>query len=199
MSNKAEKGQIITLGQYPQSDITGAKKDPIEWKVLAVEGDKALVVSLKGLDNVMFHKQNMSVNWAKSDLRAWLNGEFLDAAFSKEEQAKIRITVNDIPDSTVHGAPGCADTEDKIFCLSIAQAQELFASDEDRTCAATAYAKAKGAFVHASNGNCWWWLRNPGYYPSDSAGINYYGYVHVSGDNVTSPSDAVRPAMWIAL
>ena len=199
MSKIAEVGQIITLGAYPQSDVSGEKKDPIEWRVLAVEGDQALVVSLKGLDNVMFHKQNMSTNWAKSDLRAWLNGAFLDAAFSREEQAKIRTAVNDIPDSTVHGAPGCADTEDKVFCLSIAQARELFSSDADRACPATPYAAAKGAFTHASNGNCWWWLRNPGYYPSDSAGVNYTGYVHVSGDNVTSPSDAVRPAMWISL
>lgn len=199
MSMKAEKGAIVNFGAYPQSDVTGAKKEPIAWRVLDVQGNRALLVSCKGLDNVMFHAQNMSVNWAKSDLRAWLNGEFMNAAFSPEEQTKLCAVTNDVPDSAVHGAPGCADTEDKVFCLSIAEAETLFSSDEDRACPATDYARAKGAFVHASNGNCWWWLRNPGYYPSDAAGVNYYGYVHVSGDNVTSPSDAVRPALWAAL
>ena len=39
MSINAQVGQTITLGSYPQSDVTGQKKEPIEWKVLKVDGD----------------------------------------------------------------------------------------------------------------------------------------------------------------
>ena len=203
MSINAVVGQTITLGAYPQSDVTGQKKDPIEWKVLKVEGDKALVVSVLGLDNVMFNSLNTAVTWKTCELRPWLNGEFLNAAFSAEEQALILDSVIFTSDSVArrvaNAAPGCGETTDKIFCLSREEVLETMPEEADRVCAPSEYTKAKGAFAHASNGNCWWWLRNPGYYTSDAAGINYYGYLHVSGDNITSPSDAVRPAMWVKI
>ena len=31
-----EVGRKVTLGCFPQSDVSGEKKDPIEWIVLAV-------------------------------------------------------------------------------------------------------------------------------------------------------------------
>lgn len=203
MSIDAKVGQIITFGTYPQSDVTGEKKDPIEWRVLKVEDGKALVISVLGLDNVMFNTLNTSVTWATAELRPWLNETFMNAAFTADEQAQIAtskiFTANSIARRVANAAPGCGETEDKIFPLSIDEANELFADDDDRQCQPSAYCKAKGAFTHASNGNCWWWLRNPGYYTSDAAGVNYNGLIHASGDNITSPSDAVRPAMWITL
>ena len=203
MSIEAKVGQTITFGAYPQSDVTGEKKDPIEWRVLKVEDGKALVISVLGLDNVMFNSLNTSVTWATAELRPWLNETFMNEAFSAEEQAKIVstkiFTANSIARRVANAAPGCGETEDKIFPLSIDEANELFADDADRECKPSAYCQAKGAFAHASNGNCWWWLRNPGYYTSDTAGVNYNGLIHASGDNITSPSDAVRPAMWIEL
>ena len=203
MSINAVAGQTITLGSYPQSDVTGQTKEPIEWKVLKVDGDKALVVSVLGLDNVMFNSLNTSVTWKTCELRPWLNGTFMDAAFTADEQALIVEstinTSNSVARRASAASPGCGETVDKIFCLSLEEVQETMPEEADRTCAPSAYCKAKGAFAHASNGNCWWWLRNPGYYTSDAAGINYYGYLHVSGDNITSPSDAVRPAMWVKI
>ena len=201
MSIEAKVGQTITFGTYPQSDVTGEKKDPIEWRVLKVEDGKALVISVLGLDNVMFNSLNTSVTWATAEIRPWLNETFMNEAFTADEQAKIAatkiFTANSIARRVANAAPGCGETEDKIFPLSIDEANELFADDADRECKPSAYCKAKGAFAHESNGNCWWWLRNPGYYTSDTAGVNYNGLIHASGDNITSPSDAVRPAMWI--
>lgn len=195
----AEVGQVITFGTYPQSDVTGVKAEPIAWKVLAVKDGKALLITEKGIDNVMFHNGNMNVTWETCDMRKWLNGEFMDKAFNAEEKAAIVTTTLQTPDSKVRGALGAGETEDKVFVLSIDEVNELFASDEDRAAKATAYAVAKGAFIHKSNDNCWFWLRSPGYYQSDAAGVNYNGFVHESGDNVSSPSDAVRPSVWVQL
>ena len=39
---------------------------------------------------------------------------------------------------------------------------EFFPEQEQRTCQATEYAKAQGAYVDENNGNSWWWLRSPG-------------------------------------
>ena len=84
-------GQKVALGSFPQSDATGAKKDPVEWIVLAVEDGKALLISEKGLDCRMYHGDNTTMTWENCDLRKWLNGEFFQDAFTAEEQAVLLI------------------------------------------------------------------------------------------------------------
>ncbi len=114
-----------------------------------------------------------------------------------EEQARILSTSVPPAESPkthrIFGSP----TEDRLFLLSSTELDAYLPTDAERECKPTAYALANGAQAKEANGNCWWWLRNPGYYTSDTAGVNYNGLIHASGDNITSPSDAVRPAMWI--
>ncbi len=190
-------GGKVTLGAFPQSDISGAKKDPIEWQVLAVDGDKALLISDKGLDCRVYHGDNTTMTWENCDLRKWLNGEFLEGSFSAEEQAAIQMTATPNPSSTVHGANGGNDTEDKVFLLNIDEAEKYFPGDEARMCDGSDYTVARGAFVNPRTNKVWWWLRSPGYYVSDAAGINYLGQLHKSGDNVSTTNNAVRPAIWV--
>ncbi len=199
INGSVKAGDIVTFGMYPQSDVTGNTKEPIEWKVLDVKDGKALLISVLGLDNVMYNTDNTTVTWESCGMRKWLNGEFADAALTDEEKARLVEVHLENKDSLVHGAAGGNDTDDKIFALSIDEVKELMPNEEDRTALGSDYARAKGAFCHSDNGNCWWWLRSPGYYTSDAAGVNYYGYLHVSGDNCSSPSDAVRPVMWVTL
>ena len=199
MSNNYAVGQKVALGSFPQSDATGAKKDPVEWVVLAVEDGKALLISDKGLDCRMYHGDNTTMTWENCDLRKWLNGEFLEGTFTAEEQAKIVVTATPNPDSTVHGAAGGNDTEDKIFLLNVDEADRYFANDEARMLDATPYTVARGAFINERTGKVWWWLRSPGYYVSDAAGVNYLGQLHKSGDNVSTTNNAVRPAMWVEI
>ena len=40
-----KKGDIVTFGTYEQDDLTRNGAEPIEWIVLAVEGDQALLLS----------------------------------------------------------------------------------------------------------------------------------------------------------
>ena len=203
MSINAKVGQTITLGSYPQSDVTGQKKDPIEWKVLKVDGDKALVVSVLGLDNVMFNSLNTSVTWATAEIRPWLNGEFMNAAFTADEQAQIvESTINttaSIARRPSAASQGCGETVDKIFCLSREEVEETMPTEADRTCVPSAYCKAKGAFAHASNGNCWWWLRTPDIISSSAVPVYDDGSILYTGDGVTDELGTVRPAMWIDL
>lgn len=199
MSNNYAVGQKVALGSFPQSDATGAKKDPVEWIVLAVEDGKALLISEKGLDCRVYHGDNTTMTWENCDLRKWLNGEFLEGTFTAEEQAKIAVTATPNPDSTVHGAAGGNDTEDRIFLLNVDEADKYFANDEARMADATPYTVARGAFINERTGKVWWWLRSPGYYVSDAAGVNYLGQLHKSGDNVSTTNNAVRPAMWVEI
>lgn len=53
-------------------------------------------------------------------------------------------------------------SQDRVFLLSITEANNYFKSDSARQCKPTAYAKAQGVWTNTDNGNCWWLLRSPG-------------------------------------
>ena len=53
---------------------------------------KTLLLAKDCLASLPWHNAHMAVTWDKSDLRAWLNGEFLQTAFTAEEQGRILLT-----------------------------------------------------------------------------------------------------------
>lgn len=57
----------------------------------------------------------------------------------------------------------------------------------------------KSVYKNSNSGNCWWWLRSPGYRQGTAAGVNHFGGVREYGRFVDYGSDAVRPALWIDL
>ena len=75
------KDSKVFFGSYPQDQLASAAnsqdKQPIEWRVLEVSGDKMLLLSEKILDAVPWHttSQDLTVTWETSAIRAWLNGE----------------------------------------------------------------------------------------------------------------------------
>lgn len=107
--------------------------------------------------------------------------------------------------STPPGNP----TTDKIFLLSVVEAQTYFATDADRKADATRYAVKKGAGVVGSetgtsfDGRCsdvhcfsCWWLRSPGIdYEPEAAYVYFDGTVQHS--NVGYARHVVRPALWV--
>ena len=85
----AHKGyQYVTFGRYPtEKDGTHA---PILWRVLKVEGGTAYLLSEYILFASPVHADYMKYSgWLKSDLYAYLNSEFLNEAFSVQEQAAL--------------------------------------------------------------------------------------------------------------
>ena len=123
---------------------------------------------------------------------------FLNAAFSKSERAMIpTVTVDaDKKPSWSTRSPGNSTT-DQVFLLSITEVNKYFSSNSARQCQGTAYCYAQGVFG-ADKGNCWWWLRSPGFYQDRAAFVYYDGDVNEYGDYVYVLR-AVRPALWINL
>ena len=75
-------GDSIAFGKYEQdNDLTNGKED-INWKVIAKEKNKILVISEKILDRKPYHFQKEDITWEKCSLRDWLNSGFLNEAFS---------------------------------------------------------------------------------------------------------------------
>ncbi len=194
----ASVGDIVYFGSYEQDNNTSNGKEDIEWIVLSKYGNKALIISKYALDCKKYNSSYSSVTWETSSLRNWLNGTFLNTAFSTEEQNRIvSSTVTADKNPSYSTSPG-NNTTDKVFLLSISEANRYFSSDSARQCRGTAYCYARGAYK-GGNGNCWWWLRSPGNISSSAAYVYNDGSVLDGGINVNSDNRAVRPALWINL
>ncbi len=185
-------GDYVRFGSFPQNKKR--VKEPIEWLVLEVKGNEALLVSRYALQCIPYHHKKECMTWEDCDLRKWLNHDFLNKAFTAEEQRRIRLTevVND--DNSVFYTSGGNDTLDRVFCLSFAEAERYFKDDSERRCQPAALAIPQcGGFIH--EGCCWWWLRSPGITPCDVAVVDTHGEIYVGGDLLYRVFYAARPAL----
>ena len=203
--NAVYNGEYYTFnfGNYPQGE--DGEEQPIEWRVLAVESGKALVISEKLLDCVEYNETRTEVTWETCTLRNWLNNDFISKAFSSSQQAKIITVTNQNPNNPEYDTKGGNATQDKIFELSIDEAKKYFRDDDDRIAVPTCYAKKQGCYVSddysLTNGEKkgWWWLRSPGYNSLSAAYVDTDGYVTQGGYSVYNHYGAVRPAFWLNL
>ncbi len=161
-----------------------------------------LVISKYALDCQPYNTEFADVTWETCSLRNWLNSTFYSGSFTEDERALIA-------DSTVYAQanpqyntdPG-NDTTDKVFLLSINEANEYFSSDEERMCVPTAYGISNGAYESDTyskdgKGACWWWLRSPCIRQDYTANVRNSGSVNFYGIYVDDASGTIRPAMWI--
>ena len=186
-------GNAFFIGSYPGA---GDENEAIRWTVLKKEDGRLLLISSCALDCRRYNADYGETTWEACSLREWLNTAFFEAAFSPAEQSRIQsvtVPAGTNPDS---GAYAGGATEDKIFLLSISEADTLFSSAEDRLCRPTAYAADRGVWVSAG-GDCWWLLRSPGGAADSVAGVSYTGKIDTYGNAVDYANAGVRPAMWI--
>ncbi|WP_051621916.1 protein kinase [Ruminobacter sp. RM87] len=203
--SSVRKGDIIRYGKYYQD--TDRQKSPIEWLVLDVKEKEVLLISRYALDCKQYYHgyTSTSITWENCDLRKWLNGDFIKSAFSEEEAE--RILVSDIKNDDIpQHHKGGNNTKDRVFCLSISEAEQYFGNDESRKCKPTAYARQQGASVY--NDCCYWWLRSPytpgskfGYFwlmkERNAACVRTVGSLYPIGRSVNYDRVAVRPALRI--
>ena len=208
-------GNYVEFGTYPQT-ASGTDSTPIEWLVLARDGNKALLTSRYGLDAQHYNKEYKSVTWETCTLRTWLNSTFMNKAFTTEEQKAILTTTVD--NSSSQGYSGWStnggnNTQDQIFLLSYAEENKYFGveywsnSGADKNTKArvkpTAYAEKQGAYTNSDykteDGSSagWWWLRSPGSHQSRAALVYTDGSLR-SG-SASSDTVCIRPAMWVNL
>ena len=165
------------------------KVEPIRWRILFEESGKALLLADRILENHCFHhtfesiriglfKKAYANNYKRSDIRAWLNGEFLNTAVGEVAQSLIKMTEVDngvYSTGYVSNPYACENTFDKVFLLSyreVTNSEYGFSSyggDDDtaRRMTVSDYARSTGACMSVSSINfgCgFWWLRSPCYY-----------------------------------
>ena len=209
----ATAGNIVTFGHYEQDNNLENGPEPIEWVVLDVQDGKALLLSRYGLDEKPYHQKDTGITWEDCTLRAWLNEDFLNAAFTEEEQSAILVTDVDNSDSqgySTWSTNGGYNTQDVIFLLSYAEANRYLGVTWDDTnnmqsrLKPTAYANRKGmppALYRprtAEGDEAWfWWLRSPGDGQDNAARVYHDG--SLDSGSVVSESVCVRPAIWVDL
>ena len=192
----AKVGDIVYFGAYEQDNDTSNGKEDIEWLVLAKEKNRVLVISDKALDYQKYNSSYTSVTWETCTLRKWLNNDFINAAFTAEERAKIpTVTVSADKNPEYDTDPGNA-TKDRVFLLSIVETEKYFTSgDAGIRCIPTEYAISKGA--SNSNGYTYWQLRSPGENRLSAAWACEFGAI--GEGSYVAREYAVRPAMWITI
>ena len=131
------KNDIVQFGRFDGMNSKSGEVEPIEWRVLDVDGDRLFLLCETGLtDEVSFgDEEDFYRKWSDSYARIWLNGEFYETAFTPEEQAMIQETELTDPavDDLHFYVPAygreisLADpTTDRVFLLSMTEYEKYF-------------------------------------------------------------------------
>ena len=206
---------------YRRNVVCWFRYEPVEWRVLDPEA--GLVLSESVLDARAFNEclyggwyyndpeQTQSANdYTCSELRAWLNGDFLRAAFSDAQRDNIVPATLSNESYREDGYYSFGECEDRVFPLSVDDIRNPAygfppndgnwrKNDPSRRAYGTDYAKCQGLrFFGGNEQGCCWWLRTP-------EGDDYnciVSRITAGGghnDNVVNETGVgVRPAMRLA-
>ncbi|MCL2634648.1 MAG: DUF6273 domain-containing protein, partial [Oscillospiraceae bacterium] len=218
-------GGIIQFGGY-------------DWRILEVQNDRILIITDKIIANRNFFfypyyheslwdENNLTTDekielirsdWAKSDIRKWLNDDFYNSFNQADRQRIFKTKVSternrlfEIPGE--FEVPGGPDTIDYIFLLSIEEVlkyfgdsglyeelirakNQLYNVDDQYNDARNTYClyECPTGWCNGKDENnffgdgCWWWLRSPGF--------DVYGAATVEGGLLCpsgQPFYSIRP------
>ena len=208
----AKVSSTYLMGKYEQDNDVSNGKEDIEWKILYKDKNKALLYTKFVIDNIRYNDEDVDITWENSTIRKWLNEEFLDNVFSKEEKNLIVEVLNDNNKNEIYGTDSGNKTNDKVFLLSIEECQKYFGKSTKNkdgynvntklATAGTDYAISKGLLVEKTKdknkSNSPFWLRNAGILSNFATGVDIYGDVNSEGgNNVVNELNGLRVAIWV--
>ena len=175
-------GMTVTIGHFEQDNNPQNGPEEIEWYVIDYKDGKYFLVSKYLLTYQRYAESNYDRTWETSLLRAYLNGEFYDTAFTEQEKQFITPTV--LPEGVT----------DRVFSLSKQDVTDVVIDGFLVMGIATDYAVSQGlevynVFFNPMHENrvtydiAWYFLRGASALPG--------------GFGNTAGKDGVRPAMWI--
>jgi len=208
----SRQAELISSGQMRDIPF-GA----YEWRVLAQEDDKALLITENIIDLRAYNNSDDAVTWANCSLREYLSEEFFNS-FSADEQAQI---VENLDVNRYEGN----DIYDKVFILSIDEAERYFKDNADRDAklqisseqvddAAQRMANSPHSELTsygewqriigkmANDGKCTWCLRSSDFeskFVTEVINGTIYKSTANSGAFADNILIGVRPAVWISL
>ena len=189
------RGSTVTVpATFTMGSYDGAV---IEWQVLDLQDGVAFVVSTRVLGCALFNEtpDRNAGGWAQSDIRAWLNGEFFNGAFTAQEKGAILHAAISTEANAQYGTPGGEDTEDDVFLLSAEELEECLPTPERRAAKPLAGDSDPDAPLGAAG---YYWLRTPGAVVDFAMYVDEFGHLrHLGANKAGSEAFGVRPAMMV--
>jgi len=189
---QANEGDYVIFGKYEQDGNTSNGKEAIEWLVLSKSDTVISVLSKYALECLPYHTINEKVTWKTCSLRQWLNNDFMDAAFSAEEKAKIKMVNHSLDVNS-------EITNDQVYLPTPYLVTKYADNEAIAQCKPTVYADASNSFV-----SCWVWNDTTTY---DRTTKNYYVRIVTDEGDFEYPQtysavfnkEGVRPMMYISI
>ena len=193
-------GNTVTFGSYEQDNNKGNGAEPIEWIVIAIDGEKVLLRSKYVLFAQPFNTDRTSVTWESSSLRTYVNGVFLSTAFTDVEQELIASSVVKADKNPSYpGIGNGRDTLDQIFILSIPEIYNYFPTKAERIVSATPSATTNLIFgPDEKTKGVMYYTRTIGWSNSAISYVEEDGEVQEGGMGVEIKMGVV-PALWLDL
>lgn len=166
-------GNTVTFGSF--------EGRPIRWRVLDERGRMRMLLAETPVTRRPYHDTPTDTSWKDCSLRRWLNGPFLEAAFTPAERAKITAVRVENPRNEVYFTNAGLNTMDRAYVLNTGEAEKYFPDPRDR---------ALGD---------WWWLRTPGSNLFSAVAVYDDGSLYPFGIHVHYENGGVRPAIWVLL
>lgn len=209
---------------YTPNNIYYFKYEPLKWRVLDPSTGLVLcesIIDSQAYSNTIYkygtdpygyiaywndaEHTHYTNDYVTSSIRAWLNDDFYNTAFSSSQKASILTSeLDNKAYSTSYSKFDSETTYDKVFLLSWSEMQNTaygFPANvhpsSARQAKGTDYAKCQGLEVNSSNGYSIQCLRSAS---NDSCGaceVHSDGNVNGNRD-VTHTDDGVRPAIKIS-
>lgn len=197
---EAAREQFLALGDYKNSAAMAHKCEmllnfrlgnkvtfgswdgtPIRWKVCDTNGKMRMLLAEGIVLERPYNDLRVDTYWQTATLRAWLNREFLQQAFTQEERMMVVATrrTNEANEQFFTNA-GLA-TMDKVFVLSKQELDHYMPEQKER------------------NLGKWWWLRTPGDNLLAVEAVDEQGEAYLHGVNINYATGGVRPALWVLL
>lgn len=199
-----QQPSMVEKPSPPQECLTAGQRNvsfgSYSWRVLDVQDGKALLLAEDILEKRRYHSSETSVTWENCELREYLNGEFL-RRFCSNEQDRIAKTENRNENNQWYCTSGGADTEDKVFLLSIEEVVKYF-GDSGQLLQKSKHIDDQYNNVRKATcqeKNLCWWLRSPGHSDDRAANVYKDGKLIMVGCRVAYTNYGIRPALWLNL
>ena len=184
--------------------------EPIRWRILDNRDGVLTLLAARVLDCRKYNDLPGKATWESCSLRKWLNGDFVNTAFSEDEKKDIVPSKNKNAPNCLYGTDCGPDTIDTAFILSN---DEVFGSDiageygfrvgaglDDaaKRFASTLFAKCRGAWWSPKDifpGNAFWFMRTNGYTPSSITYVCDFGYLYTLGTETVCDDGGILPAI----
>lgn len=191
ITERDAQGYVSYGGErYKGDNYYWLKVEPIQWRYLSQNGDNVQFVSEKVLDSHVWNNTDHENgiyrnNYKYSDIRAWLNSDFLEQAFYYDPSLIQTVNVDNSAESTDESSNpfACEDTQDKVYLLSCKDVRNKeygFTDDASR-------------IAYDDAGNARYWLRSPNFYDGSARCVSSNGYI--TNSDYVSNSYGVRPAL----